>query len=67
MGGNQWTELIRSFVVLDTVVLKLSLFAVPKDPADSTCSGIHSVPSFPDREVLPQDQRGGKSVHAGSQ
>jgi succinoglycan biosynthesis transport protein ExoP len=36
MGGNQWTELIRSFVVLDTVVLKLSLFVQPKDPGDST-------------------------------
>jgi capsular exopolysaccharide synthesis family protein len=35
VGGNQWTELIRSFVVMDTVVLKLSLFALPKDPADS--------------------------------
>jgi succinoglycan biosynthesis transport protein ExoP len=35
MGGNQWTELIRSFVVLDTVVLKLSLFANPNNPADS--------------------------------
>jgi capsular exopolysaccharide synthesis family protein len=36
VGGNQWTELIRSFVVIDTVVLKLSLFVEPKDPADST-------------------------------
>lgn len=35
VGGNQWTELIRSFVVLDTVVLKLSLFVEPNDVADS--------------------------------
>lgn len=35
IGGNQWTELIRSFVVLDTVVLKLSLFVEPNNVSDS--------------------------------
>jgi polysaccharide biosynthesis transport protein len=35
VGGNQWTELIRSFVVIDTVVLKLSLFVEPSEPGDS--------------------------------
>ncbi len=36
VGGNQWTELIRSFVVIDTVVLRLSLFVEPRKTADST-------------------------------
>jgi succinoglycan biosynthesis transport protein ExoP len=35
VGGNQWTELMRSFVVIDTVVLKLSLFVEPNSTSDS--------------------------------
>ncbi|MEP7326729.1 MAG: hypothetical protein ABI836_12330, partial [Gemmatimonadota bacterium] len=35
VGGNAWLELLRSFAVIDTVVLKQSLFVQPNSIADS--------------------------------
>lgn len=35
VGGNAWLELLRSFAVIDTVVLKQSLFVEPHSIADS--------------------------------
>ncbi len=35
VGGNAWLELLRSFAVIDTVVLKQSLFVEPKEVVDS--------------------------------